>query len=394
MAKFIFFLLIPLVSCSQKTSEKSSYLSINKESFENFNDSNPINHKVIREQNDQLVIEVFNPEDLIAISSYNHEQKGICAGYTSFDTLNDALYSMDNSRIEEGVYGILSNYEITQSSLVHNLILRVNQDNIAKTILKLSSFFSRYYQNSSAIEANEWLLKKWRYLTRKQPNAQVFQFNHEWLQPSVVAKIIGRSDETIVIGGHIDSINSSNRSNHSPGEDDDASGIATMTEVLRVLMESDYVPEKTLLFVAYAAEEVGLKGSYDFVSYIRQLNSNIIGVLQLDMTLYRSPNAASEIYLITSETNQAQNNFLKSLGEEYLPGVTIGQAPLPSGAGSDHSSWANGGYPASFPFETNPSQLNRNIHTTQDTLRAIGNSAAHTVNFAKLAISFLVEKDQ
>ncbi|WP_370660982.1 M20/M25/M40 family metallo-hydrolase [Massilia cavernae] len=43
----------------------------------------------------------------------------------------------------------------------------------------------------------------------------------------------------------------------APGADDDASGIAGLTEVLRVLAAGDYKPRRTIKLIAYAAEEVG-----------------------------------------------------------------------------------------------------------------------------------------
>ena len=60
---------------------------------------------------------------------------------------------------------------------------------------------------------------------------------------------------------------------------------------------------------------------------------------------------------------------------------------------SDHASWTSAGYPVGddvrggrrrpvhFPY----------IHTTSDTLANMGESAQHSVKFAKLALAFLAE---
>ena len=45
------------------------------------------------------------------------------------------------------------------------------------------------------------------------------------------------------------------------GADDDGSGCANFMEVLRVLMNSGYQPRRTLEFIGWAAEEVGLRGA-------------------------------------------------------------------------------------------------------------------------------------
>ena len=47
----------------------------------------------------------------------------------------------------------------------------------------------------------------------------------------------------------------------APGADDDASGIATLTEVIRVALANGWKPKRTVKFMGYAAEEVGLRGS-------------------------------------------------------------------------------------------------------------------------------------
>jgi leucyl aminopeptidase len=58
---------------------------------------------------------------------------------------------------------------------------------------------------------------------------------------------------------------------------------------------------------------------------------------------------------------------------------------------SDHASWTANGYPASIPFESTMEDINRKIHTAQDTLESAGGDASHAVKFAKLATAFVVE---
>src|SRR5690606_7435874 len=85
-------------------------------------------------------------------------------------------------------------------------------------------------------------------------------------QPSVILTIPGSTlpDEIVILGGHQDSTRSGCSSNANcvaPGADDDASGIAVLTEVIRVALANDFAPQRTVQFMAYAAEEVGLVGS-------------------------------------------------------------------------------------------------------------------------------------
>jgi hypothetical protein len=76
----------------------------------------------------------------------------------------------------------------------------------------------------------------------------------------------------IVLGGHYDHLGLGNESSLAPsqigqihnGADDNASGTAGVVELARVFSQSERV-RRTLVFVAFSGEEVGLLGSQYFV---------------------------------------------------------------------------------------------------------------------------------
>jgi leucyl aminopeptidase len=192
----------------------------------------------------------------------------------------------------------------------------------------------------------------------------------------------------VVLGGHLDSINVSSSTASAPGADDDASGVASLTEVIRVAMLKGYKPARTVKFMAYAAEEVGLKGSAAIAAQHKSSGTNVVGVLQLDMTNYRG--SSYDIVLVSDYTNAAQNSFLSSLITKYLPGVTSTSTRCGYGC-SDHASWYNQGYAASIPFEALMGQDNPYIHTSSDTLTQSAGSAQNSVKFVKLAAAYMAE---
>ncbi|MEK6626877.1 MAG: M20/M25/M40 family metallo-hydrolase, partial [Bdellovibrionota bacterium] len=169
-----------------------------------------------------------------------------------------------------------------------------------------------------------------------------------------------------------------------------ASGIATLTEIVRVLMTSSYRPKHTIKFMAYAAEEVGLWGSKEVAQQAKRDNQNIIGVMQLDMTNYKG-SSDLDIVLMSDYTNAEQNAFMGRLIDEYVK-VPWGQDRC-GYACSDHASWHGQGFPASMPFEARMSEMNRRIHTPQDTIDLSGGNAQHALKFAKLGVAFAVELD-
>jgi leucyl aminopeptidase len=198
--------------------------------------------------------------------------------------------------------------------------------------------------------------------------------------------------EVVILGGHLDSIAGmwGAAKARAPGADDNASGIATITEVIRLLMDSNYIPERTIKFMGYAAEEVGLRGSREIAEKFKRDAVNVIGVMQLDMTNFRGSD--KDIVLMTDFTNAPQNTFVGNLITEY---VKVPWTTDKCGYGcSDHASWNSQGYSASMPFESKMSEHNENIHTNRDTLDKSAGNADHATKFAKLALGFVVELDR
>jgi leucyl aminopeptidase len=93
------------------------------------------------------------------------------------------------------------------------------------------------------------------------PALELAPFPHSWQQSSIIARIPGKTEKTVVIGAHQDSINLFLPSLlGAPGADDDGSGTVTILEAFRVLVEhlkkTGEVLEQTVEFHWYSAEEV------------------------------------------------------------------------------------------------------------------------------------------
>lgn len=284
-------------------------------------------------------------------------------------------------------------YTITNQAIVTPMINQMQASNIGQTIVDLSNFTNRYYQTSSGVQASDWLKQKWTTMASGRADISVAQFAHaNWAQKSVIATITGteRPNEIVVIGGHLDSINQSNtgESGRAPGADDDASGVASLTEVYRQMIASGYKPKRTLKFMAYAAEEVGLRGSQEIATSFANAGANVVGVMQLDMTNYKG--AANDIYIFTDYTDSQQNSFVQRLITTYLPTLKVGSDRC-GYACSDHASWNAKGYYASMPFESSMSASNPRIHTANDTYANMGSTADHALKFARMGLAYMVE---
>ncbi len=344
--------------------------------------------------------------DKEVIASKLHALTGKCGNFTDEGASQDKAIQVmqlveDRAEVFQQLLSlnILSFPPISKQPEVNALLPQIKEASIRFYIDALASYPTRFYQSAYSYLAVERLAGIWRQLIRNRNDAQVEIVGHRWKQPSLALTIKGKTSRRLIIGGHIDSINgsqgnqNSGTNEHAPGADDDASGVATMTEIIRVLMDANYVPENTLVFYAYAAEEIGLLGSDQIATLNKSQNADIIAVLQLDMTNYKGSDKA--IYFDSTVTNSdpALNQYLGSLIDEY---VKQPWGMMSCGYGcSDHNSWFKKGYSASFPFEAGSlSASNPNIHSAQDRINVMATSASHSVHFAKLGIAFVLELDR
>jgi leucyl aminopeptidase len=103
----------------------------------------------------------------------------------------------------------------------------------------------------------------------------------------------------------------------APGADDNAAGIAVLSEILRNTLLQNYRHKHTLQFIAYAAEEIGIQGSYELAKVYRENKTKVLGVIQFDGVNYNIKKSF-DMALISDSTNADQNNFLATLIDKYL----------------------------------------------------------------------------
>jgi leucyl aminopeptidase len=345
-----------------------------------------------REKNGVAVLRVHESQ-LEKLSKVMHDKLNRCAGFISHDTEEQALEAVETSTSARPLASLIS-YTIDNATTANSLTSAVTESGIRSTITTLStSWTSRRYNLQSGIDAANWLKSRWTTLANGRSDITVSLFTHPTTtspQPSVILTIKGTTlpNEVVVLGGHLDSINGSGSSYSAPGADDDASGVAALTEVIRVAVAKGYKPARTVKFMAYAAEEVGLKGSAAIAANHKSTGVNVVGVLQLDMINYHG--SSYDIVLVSDYTSAAQNTFLTNLITRYLPGVTSTTTRC-GYACSDHASWYNQGYAASIPFEALLGQDNPYIHTSSDTLTQSAGTATNAVKFTKLAAAYVAE---
>lgn len=337
-----------------------------------------------------------NEKHLSIISELMHHEHNRCGGFIAHDSLLAAQNDLAQNQVlmNEGlsIQSLAAGYTLDNADVVADLQQAITEPGIRGTITDLQAFTNRYYTSTHGVDSAIWLRDEWSTIATGRDDISVSLYDHSWPQASVVMTIEGRTNpnDIVVLGAHLDSIISGGMSNdtRAPGADDDASGIATLTELIRAIISTDYKPNRTLTLIGYAAEEVGLRGSKDIAEEYRNDGKNVVGVLQLDMTNYQG--SSQDIYIIDDYTNSLQNDFVEDLVTTYQPTLSVSRTTC-GYACSDHASWTNQGFAASFPFEAAFSGANPYIHSSGDTLDKSGNNAFHALKFGKLAAAYVAE---
>lgn len=344
--------------------------------------------------NSDISVMKVHKDDIDIMSYMMHGEFKRCGGFMVHDSKEEALTVLADNEIRKSAkQSFFADYTITEENRVQTLMSHINEFSIRSTIIKLSSFKNRYYKSQTGLDSQNWIKSQWEKLSANRNDVKVEFYKHKkWPQPSIIMTLEGttKSDEIVIVGGHADSIAGywGREKARAPGADDNASGIATVTESIRVIMDSGYKPQRTIKFMAYAAEEVGLLGSKEIANDFKKQGLNVVGVVQLDMTNFKGT-ANKDIVFMTDYTNEAQTTFMGKLIDTYVQ-VPWGYSKCGYGC-SDHASWHNAGYPASMPFESTMGDINGKIHTKNDLIDNSGSTADHAEKFAKLAVAFIVE---
>ena len=160
---------------------------------------------------------------------------------------------------------------------------------------------------------------------------------------NIVASLPGRDPalrgQTIVIGAHIDHLGRSTVGALDPdagdairnGADDNASGTAAVLELARLL--SARPTRRSVIFVNFSGEELGLLGSQYFVehspvpldSIVAMLNFDMVGRMRGDSLIVYGVASARELPLLLDSANSRLGLHVRGIGDGFGP--------------SDHSSF-------------------------------------------------------
>lgn len=197
-------------------------------------------------------------------------------------------------------------------------------------------------------------------------------------------------NEAVVISAHYDhlgmgwpDVHAGDEGKIHYGADDNASGVATITELARNMAKTSK-PKRNIIFLACTAEEAGLIGSRYFVENIQSLDGNDIYAnvnIDTDGSLFDKE-------LLVLNANSAYEWKFIFMGTDYTTGIKskIVEQPLDA---SDQVAFIEKGYPGIQLF-TGPTP---HYHRPSDTFEKIdGKGLVKVATFTKEVIDYLANR--
>ncbi|KAI1973573.1 Leucine aminopeptidase 1 [Ophidiomyces ophidiicola] len=279
---------------------------------------------------------------------------------------------------------------------------KISQAVMRKDLEKLTSFHNRYYRSQTGLQSANWVFDHVHGIIKSAgaSKVRVEKFRHpKWLQPSVIITVPGKSNSTIILGAHMDSISGTSvedaMTSRAPGADDNGTGTVIVMDVLRAMLSSQKVlrgeAENTIELHLYAAEEAGNLGSLEIFKKYKAEGRDVKAMMNKDMAGFtngwKKAGKPVAFGVITDFTNDALNDFVRLVIKGY---TRVPYVDGKCGYGcSDHAAAHRFGYPSAHIHESTSQYNNKDLHTINDVIELV--DFGHCANHAKLAIGFLYE---
>ena len=208
-------------------------------------------------------------------------------------------------------------------------------------------------------------------------------------------------NQYVIVGAHFDHLGRAADGALDPdrknvirrGADDNASGTAAILELARLLAATP--PRRSLVFIAFSGEELGLLGSEYFVEHspvpldsaISMVNFDMVGRLREDKLIVYGVATATEFPALLDSANLAATGGRSSAAHWSAP---LRITALGDGYGpSDHSSF----YARNIPVLHFFTDLHDDYHRAGDVVRKINAAGeAHVVDVAERVIRAIADR--
>ncbi len=200
---------------------------------------------------------------------------------------------------------------------------------------------TRFYEEPGNVEAAEYIYREFASLGLTV-SYDDFLADNGLLALNVLAELPGEDPSRVyMVMGHFDSINSDDNEGPAPGADDNASAIAAMIEIARVLAQFE-LPHPVVFFASNAEENV-FQGANAFASEASRSGRIITGAFNLDAV--GSPRNGPQVVLNADGDSKALVDLLIEVNDAYGLGQNVLIPPDPNEVIADDTVMRDWGIP-------------------------------------------------
>lgn len=257
------------------------------------------------------------------------------------------------------------------------IVSLISQSNLQNWVQTLSAFPTRHTKSPTIHQVSAWLVNQFKSFGYTDVVLHPYTKAGYQLENVVCTKQgKGNTGQVLVLCGHYDCCmeEPNNATATAPGADDNATGIAVILEIARILAQVDL--EDSVQLVSFSGEEQGLWGSTAYAQHVQANNINVHRLINLDMVGYPSTDSAIIVERDmggVASNNQASQDFGKVMEQMALDytSMPVKLGPIYS---SDYMPFEARGYVVIGAYEAGE---NPHYHTSTD--------APNTVNYSYVA---------
>jgi hypothetical protein len=313
-----------------------------------------------------------------------------------------------------------------RNPLIEKIVADISQDRIAATMKRLEAFGTRHVLSSQSDPehgigaAQRWLVAQLKSYSPKLdirtdtfPVKKTSRIIRDTELTNIFAVLPGKVDREryVVVSAHYDSLNlirkpglnpqdlnstdweKSADTPTAPGVVDDGSGTAAVLELARVM--SQYEFDKSIIFLLFSGEEMGVVGSKDYAKKAKDKKLAIEAVLNNDIIgsdISGNGHAANSVLNVFSadpsdSPSRTLARYFKDAAERYVPQMKVDLVFRQDrfARNGDHSSFLEQGICA--VRLTTPAEFFAHQHSPQDTFANA--SVPYTVLAARMNAAVL-----
>jgi FMN phosphatase YigB (HAD superfamily) len=193
-------------------------------------------------------------------------------------------------------------------SAIQSLVSQVDSQRLKGTVDALVAHGTRWSLSPGAAKVPVWIHGQFLaqgYKTGQEVRYQPFPLGAGPRQRNVLCGPARTTRGLILVCAHYDSV-SELAAQSAPGADDDASGVAALLELSRLLRGTAL--KRDVLFAAFGGEEQGLFGSAECADVAAREAWPIDVVINMDMIGYKAPGTAPRITVEYDHGNRSPGN--------------------------------------------------------------------------------------